>query len=401
MRSVRIDVFQWLMHPGDGEDDSWKPMLAVLDWLKHPTDGFLYQNVFFIQNYKFQYPLSSMLPLELLEKVGVHPSVDLLNDIGWFGILISVLAMVAYSLVLAERSGAMQRGDGAARMLVGGLAIFATLTFYPIMYAYTIGQVQVWITAAFMLACLCWALERRLTAGILIGAICLLKPQFALFVIWGMLRGQWRFVIGGCVATVPIVAFTLVHYGWDNNLDYLRVLRFLSWHGEIYYPNQSIGGLLNRMIVSGDSLDPIGFPDHNPIVYGGMLASSAVLVLSALFLRARAPDRGGLMDFLTAALTFTVASPIAWEYHYGIELPIFATLLFALCAQPEGRGRRGLWAALAVVYFFSANHFAAANATAGTPFNFVQSYLFFAGLGTLWLLYRFRTPSALSGRHAA
>jgi hypothetical protein len=238
-----------------------------------------------------------------------------------------------------------------------------------------------------------------MAAGMLIGAICLLKPQFALFVIWGALRRQWQFLIGGCIVAAPVAAFTLVHYGLGNNLDYLRILRFLSWHGEIYYHNQSMNGLLNRLIVGGDSLDgPFWFPKHDPIVYGGTLLSSAVLVLGALFLRARKSDSGGLLDFLTAALTFTIASPIAWEYHYGIQLPILATVFFALLAQPEQRRRWALWMTLAIVYVFTANHFEVAGKTADTPFNVVQSYMFFAGLAALWLLYQVRTPPSFDRR---
>ena len=395
LRSVRIDAYQWLIHPGDGLDDSWKPMLAAINWLKERSDGYLYQNVFFIQNRKFQYPLSSLLPLEFMDrKLGIEPTVDLLNDIGWFGILITLVAMIAYCLALAERSGAVRRDDRLGRVLVAGVAAFATLTFFPIMYAYTIGQAQVWINAAFVLICLCWISGRRMAAGMLIGAICLLKPQFAMFVIWGALRRQWSFLAGGCIVVAPVAALTLVHYGLGDNLDYLRVLRFLSAHGEIYYHNQSVDGLLNRLIVGGDSIDgPFWFPDFNPIVYGGMVASSALLVLAAWFLRARSPDRGGFFDLLTAAFTFTIASPIAWEYHYGIQLPILAALFFALVAQPRAGGR-GVWATLAIAYVLAANFFEIANLTADTPFNFVQSYMLYGGLATLWLLYRIRTPGS-------
>ncbi len=397
--SVRTEFYRWLRHPGVGADNSWRPMLVALNWLKDPTDGFLYQNVFFIQNAKFQYPPTSLLPLALLEKLGIRLSIGVLNQIGWVWIVVTAAAMLVYSLILAERSGVVMRDDRRGRALVAAVAVFATLSFYPVMLAYTIGQVQAWINATFIFACLCWLLERRMATGMLIGAICLLKPQFSLFLIWGALRRQWPFLIGWGLVVAPALILSLVLYGFANHLDYLRVLQFLSHHGEIYYHNQSVGGLLNRLLVDGDSVGlPFGFPPYNPVVYVGMLASSAILVLGALFLRARTPDSGGLLDFLTAALTFTLASPIAWEYHYGVQLPILATLLFALLAQPQEGGRSGLWATLAIVYVLSANYFFVTNETADTPFNFVQSYLLFAGFAALWLLYQVRTPPSFDHR---
>ncbi len=393
--SVRTELYRWLRHPGLGADNSWRPMIVALNWLKAPTDGFLYQNVFFIENAKFQYPPTSLLPLALLEKLGIAPSVGALNRIGWVWIVVTALAMAIYSVILAERSGLLARHDRRGRAVVAAVAVFATMSFYPVMLAYTIGQVQTWINAIFICACLCWLLERRMATGMLIGAICLLKPQFALFLIWGVLRRQWSFLTGWCLVTAPALILSLALYGFANHLDYVRVLQFLSRHGEIYYHNQSVGGLLNRLLVEGDSVRlPFGFPPYNPLVYSGMLASSAALVLAALFLRSRKADRGGLLDFLTAALAFTLASPIAWEYHYGIQLPILATVLFALLAQPQGRARMGLWVTLAAAYVFSANYFFAANAMADTPFNFVQSYLLFAGFATLWLLFQVRTPAS-------
>ena len=45
---------------------------------------------------------------------------------------------------------------------------------------------------------------------------------------------------------------------------------------------------------------------------------------TALATRLRQPDR--MIDFAVMTLTATVASPIAWEHHYGVTLPLFAVL---------------------------------------------------------------------------
>ncbi|HUN49285.1 MAG TPA: glycosyltransferase family 87 protein [Stellaceae bacterium] len=397
MESSRNQLHAWALDPGHGWADSWDPMIAALDWLQTPHEGKLYQAIFFEQQIKFQYPPTSLLPLAAMRAVGVPLSPDLLNVIGWAWIVVTALAMAGFAVVLAERSGIAGKGDMLTRAAVGGMAIVATLTFYPIMLAYTIGQVQTWINALFIFACLAFVLERRGLAGALIGAICLLKPQFGLFVIWGVLRRDWPLLLGWVVVFVPASVLSLALFGVANNLDYLSVLQFLSSHGENYFHNQSVNGLLNRALFLGDSLVvPPVFPPYQPLVYYGTLLTSFALVVGALFLRDRDDDKGGLLDFMTAALTFTIASPIAWEYHYGILPPILAALLFALALQPR-QARPILWLGLALAYLFTGNFLPITNELAESHLNFLQSYLLFAGLLTLWLLYRIRTPQSLRG----
>ena len=397
MESSRNQLHAWALDPGHGWADSWDPMIAALDWLQTPHEGKLYQAIFFEQQIKFQYPPTSLLPLAAMRAVGVPLSPDLLNVVGWAWIVVTALAMAGFAVVLAERSGIAGKGDMLTRAAVGGMAIVATLTFYPIMLAYTIGQVQTWINALFIFACLAFVLERRGLAGALIGAICLLKPQFGLFVIWGVLRRDWPLLLGWVVVFVPASVLSLALFGVANNLDYLSVLQFLSSHGENYFHNQSVNGLLNRALFLGDSLVvPPVFPPYQPLVYYGTLLTSFALVVGALFLRDRDDDKGGLLDFMTAALTFTIASPIAWEYHYGILPPILAALLFALALQPR-QARPMLWLGLALAYLFTGNFLPITNELAESHLNFLQSYLLFAGLLTLWLLYRIRTPQSLRG----
>lgn len=393
MKSVRYHLYIWLIEPYRAWDDSWGVMLDAYDWLKEPHDGTLYQEVFFARQHKFQYPPTALLPLTIMDKLGVAPTAHRLNIISWGWIAITAVAMAAFSMTLAKRSGVLRAGDWRTHALVAGATVLATLTFYPVMLAYTIGQIQAWINAIFVLTCLCWIYDRRLLAGMLIGAVCLVKAQFTLLPIWAILRRQWSFVIGWSMVVVPMLIISIATYGLANNLDYLSVLKFLSLHGENYFHNQSVNGLLNRLLFLGDSVRmPPEFPPYNSLVYGATLLSSVVLVLAALFVRGRESDKGSLLDFLTAALTFTIASPIAWEYHYGILLPILAILLFALVAQWQEERRWSLWAALAVSYLLAANYFPATNRTAETLLNFVQSYLMFAGLATLWLLYWVRAP---------
>ena len=74
------------------------------------------------------------------------------------------------------------------------------------------------------------------------------------------------------------------------------------------------------------------------------------------------------------ALSCTMASPIAWEHHYGILLPIFAVLVVAVEPKPLPLGL------LAAAYALASVYIPATMLLAPTPFNFAQSYLLFAAL---------------------
>ena len=93
-------------------------------------------------------------------------------------------------------------------------------------------------------------------------------------------------------------------------------------------------------------------------------------------------------DFLSALLTFTIASPVAWEHHYGVLLPIFAWLTPALRRHPVFG--RSTWWVLGGAYLLASNLIGATLHFAHTPLSPLQSYLWFAALAVLALLYRLR-----------
>ncbi len=388
------DISGWLLHPGRALNDSWDPMIMAYHWLRGTHQGTIYQQIFFAEHVKFQYPPTALLPVAAIDFLGIAPSAELLNVIGRLSVVLIAAANAALAVALAARTGIAPAGAMGRLALMAAVTGLATVMFYPVMRAYNIGQIQTLIDAAFALACLCWLLGQRFGTGVLIGAICLLKPQLGLFLMWGALRRQWPFLAGWCVVVGPGLAISIGLFGIDNHLDYLSVLQYLSRHGEAFHGNQSVNGFLNRWFFPNLS-EPFSFhsfPPYQSFVYLGTLVSSAVLILASLFLRARQPDRSGMFDFLAAALTFTIASPIAWEHHYGILPPIFVTLLFGVLALPPSAARWGVLAVLAASYLLSATYVSFAGIVQGAWLDLFDSYLLLAGLATLWLLYRVPTP---------
>jgi hypothetical protein len=130
-------------------------------------------------------------------------------------------------------------------------------------------------------------------------------------------------------------------------------------------------------------------PEPHRLVRAATFATSALLLGWALWPR-RGPARAD--DLAIAALAATAASPIAWEHHYGVLLPIFAWLLPSLGTNPVF-GPRTL-PVLAVAHLCSSHTWRLTDRLADTPLNFVQSYILAGALIVLLLLHRLRRGTA-------
>jgi hypothetical protein len=131
------------------------------------------------------------------------------------------------------------------------------------------------------------------------------------------------------------------------------------------------------------------FPPFTPWIWASTLASSLALVGFALLRFHRHDANGHLIDLALMALACTMASPIAWEHHYGMTLPIYAVML----ACTFGDHKR--LTCLAISYVLVSTFVPATNLLAGSPLNLLQSTLF-AGAIILFVLLA-RTGARASG----
>jgi alpha-1,2-mannosyltransferase len=386
---------------GDGLDDSWGIMSEALDYAQTPHATPLYSEIFFNRHVKFQYPptaLLAILGMRLVDKdrvrtnefyAGPWPTLDVTTS--W--VFIALMALATAAVLELRLRELYPAASWQSTTVVRGIIVVAfTLTFYPVVKAFTLGQIQVWINSLFALALLAWMLGWKASSGVAIGLICLIKPHYGLFLVWAAVRGEWRFVIGcvsaGCVGLLA----SLAAFGLADHLDYLSVLLYMFQRGETFYPNQSVNGLLNRLmsIRQPELYGNLEFfieryAPFNVWIYGLTVVSSLAILAAAI-----APGRrkGGdrILDFCIMGLSTTAASPIAWEHHYGILLPIFFALLPSTL-----RDRRQL-ILLIVSYVLASNFLPVTQLLAGSILNVAQSYLLTAVLAVLWLLYRQRTP---------
>ena len=368
--------------------DSWKAMEIARSYSRaHP--GGLYEQVFFIDGIKYQYPPTALLLFGSLER----PALKLIS---WIATLVTtVLVALILRVAVASAWGERQR-TAQATLALETMAVIAALTFYPFIKAYSLGQIQAWLNLLFTVVVLAWMRGARGLAGAAVALMCLIKPTYALLYVWGALRREWRFVTIGLTAIGCGLALSLWRYGLHDHLEYLKVLAFIGRRGEAFYANQSINGALNRLLFNGSNLE---WRDHefapaHPVVYAGTMAAFALLMVASL--RRPTRDAGGTLDLSLATLAATMSSPVAWEHHYGVLLPIYAaTAPVLIVRHPFGR-----WTGVAIggTYLAAANYFQFTNHAADSWLNPVQSYLLGASLIVWMLLYRALHRQPRSGR---
>jgi alpha-1,2-mannosyltransferase len=270
--------------------------------------------------------------------------------------------------------------------LATGLAAFF---FMPITLAFSLGQAQIFLDVFFALLALFWICGMQRSAGATIALLAMVKPQFGLLLLWAALRRKWSALLAGIATLAVGAAASIVAFGIRNNLDYLAVLSGLSRKAQSHYANQSMFGLLNRAIFNGENLPyhPYVYPPFVPWVYYVTIATTVVLVLLALAYPWR--NRAGSMaDLGATGVVCVIATPMAWEHHYGVMLGIFVWLWFAVYRQGAGNV---LWLALA--WILVADFLSPFNYFAPFPaLNVLQSYMYFGALLLLGLL--LRTPEA-------
>jgi len=393
LRDTDLHPTSWFLTLRQG-GDSWRPMNEAYDFVTTPEgrQKTLYEKWFYspaVKHKGFQYPPTSLLAIATSRLFGDVNGLCVLEWITWA--FIPATAFFTFLTYARARGGAWQRTDLVAAAL---LVLFVTLTFYPAMRAYRNGQIQTWINGLFAASLAAYCADRPRLAGALAGAMCLIKPQYALLALWGLLRREWAFVQGAVLVGVAGLLASLALFGVSPHLEYLGVLRFIAERGESFYPNQSLNGLLNRALGNGQNLAWMdAMPEPHPLVRAGTWLSSALLLGWALWPRRSSREQeAAAADLAMIAVACTAASPIAWEHHYGLLLPVFALLLPSLRIAPVyGRATLPL---LAAAFVLTSHTLRFTDRLADSPWNVLQSYILAGALLVLALLDRLRAAPA-------
>jgi alpha-1,2-mannosyltransferase len=367
--------------------DSWGPMLGSVNYfLAHPQlpiyQAKLYDTLI--------YPLTSILPLLWMKKggmsdAGVYRSLMLAS---WFSVCLVVACQVFIAREVVRRS---RRNTWTWQETV--VTVFGAFFFMPITLAFSLGQAQIFLDLFFSVLVLFWVLNKEREAGVMMALLAMVKPQFGLLLLWSGLRRRWSALASGAITLLVGAVASIASFGLRNNLDYLGVLSSLSKKAQSHYANQSMFGLLNRAIFNGENITyhPYVYPPFVPWVYYVTLATTAVLILLALAYPWRERS-GSLADLGATGIVCVIATPMAWEHHYGVMLPIFVWFWFGV--YREGMGKA---VGIAVAWILIADFLSPFNFFAPYPvLNVLQSYMYFGALLLLGLLLATRLPQRVS-----
>lgn len=381
----------FLTTPIHTRSDSWQPMYDAFEYaISHPKQP-LYQPIFFERGLKFQYPPSSLLVFFPFQSWPFERIAALFNGMSWGVIWLSV-TLLTHIVIMSLRQYANQQIRPRAAVFLFLLVVGFALSFYPLMRSFQLGQVQTWLYALFVVAVWAWLNDSKGVSGFCIGLIAVIKPQLGVVILWGVLRKQWRFVLSAAAMVGVIGLVSLWIFGLNSHIEYLSVLSFIAKRGESYFPNHSINGLLNRWFGNGANVDWTfqSFAPFHLAVYIGTYASSLLLIGLALFYKGkgRASAKSDVLDFAIASLSVTMASPVCWEHHYTVLLPLFAVALPAAV----GCANQRQWRLSAIIgsYMLCSNFWLLANRLAPTRWNPLQSYILLGALLFLATLYVLR-----------
>jgi alpha-1,2-mannosyltransferase len=364
--------------------DSWRPMArALAAWDRGEP---IYRTVFFRGREKFQYPPSSLL-LPLAVRQNPAADLPLFRALNRIGLWLTVLTACSVALLAAMTWRNDPTVAGLARLAAATLLVWlSTFLFFPVVISYVLGQIQTVITAAVAVALVAWLRRRDDLAGVAVGIAALVKPHFALLVLWGATRGRWRFVAASGMTVAAGTILAMAVFGPAEYVDYVRALGYMGARGEALYANQTVNGLVNRLVQPPDhrGWDFHSYPPPHPLVLAATATSSLLLLAGALWAPRRLGFAGTPLDLAIMWLTVIMASPIAWDHHYGGLLPILVAGVGIAWRTSAG------WAApaLAACALLTGNLWEPLIDVDAPPWNIVQSYVLAGSILTLGTLYR-------------
>ncbi|SNQ47287.1 Sugar transporter superfamily protein [Frankia canadensis] len=218
------------------------------------------------------------------------------------------------------------RGPAASRpaLVYGSVAGFALL-LGPIRHNFSLGQVNIML--ALLVSVDLFTGQRRVPRGILIGIAAGVKLTPLIFVPYLALTGRWRIALHAVASFAATIAAGFAVSPHSSSAYWGHMFLDASHVGGIpYVGNQSLLGVLSRLMAGADNARPVYQSLALAIVLIGMAASVALARLGEDVL-------GGL----ACALTGLLVSPISWDHHWVWMVPMLLVLFLHPARPAWGR----------------------------------------------------------------
>ncbi|WP_211768009.1 glycosyltransferase 87 family protein [Kutzneria sp. CA-103260] len=246
------------------------------------------------------------------------------------GAVITVISLGCLALVL--RTATVSR----LWWLVGP----AALLFEPARSTLMYGQINLALMALVVVDCL--AVSPRWPRGLLIGLAAAIKLTPAVFVLYLLLRRDFRAAAVSAVTFVLVAGFGFL-VSWRASVEYWTRLVFDSSRvgGSAFTTNQSIKGVLARYGL-----------DHQTWLWA--LLAGTVVALGAIGIHRAISARQHVRAVALTGLVGLLVSPVSWSHHWvwavllvlGLRRRVLAALLFAIgpfWLLPQSDNRELLW----------------------------------------------------------
>ncbi|MGW0517172.1 glycosyltransferase 87 family protein [Crossiella sp. NPDC003009] len=237
------------------------------------------------------------------------------------------LALTAVCLVVTRR---LCRHRDVAHAL-GLTAAITAIGLEPVLSTFNLGQINLLLMALVVIDCL--AVRDRRLRGLLVGVAAAIKLTPAVFVLYFLVRRDWRSAANSAVAFAILAVLGFAFAPTDSVEYWFHALTDPSRIGGLAYgPNQSFRGLLHR-------LNPN--PEAISLLWLGL--STLAMLLAVLIAHG---TRHNLLALLAIAAGGLLASPVSWSHHWVWCVPAF----LLLAARARTWSHRSLLAGVLLLY---------------------------------------------------
>jgi alpha-1,2-mannosyltransferase len=310
-------------------------------------------------------------------------------------IVVASLACLAISAyVVLRRLRPTAPAYTTVRLVAVALPVLAVLE--PVRTTVGLGQINLLLMTAVLVDCL--APATRLPRGILVGLAAAIKVTPAAFLLFFLLRKDFR-------ASVTAVATAVVATGLGFAVAPSESVRF--WFGGILFQPHRVSGPATRENQTlAASLNRLHLPEATHVVTRLVLI---VVVLVVGVIAIRYADRA--LALLANATVALLVSPLSWVAHWvwlAMAWLMIAHRVFATMGDETASPRHRRWAAVVLLvataaFVFSPHDLASRNGPSWRPWEhlMVNTYPIMAIVflaGTAWLALRRRESAVVQPR---
>ena len=208
------------------------------------------------------------------------------------------------------------------------IGLFATLVFYPLYRSVNMGQINSLLFLFCVSALYFIHKNRAWPAGFLIAAASLIKIFPLVLIPFFALKRQYRIIVTTFVSMLLLIGVSAIFLDINLYVTFLSdVLPGMASAGG-FYRSQGLLAFFLRLLTENQAVKSIGnYPGTANFLY---MASSGIVMLSALFVTRRQRDAGTLRYDMEYGLYFVVALLVmskSWQ-HYAIFLLISYLYIF-------------------------------------------------------------------------